>query len=72
MCALHLLSLREGECTVLSVKNIVVIILVAVAFGTLMAYGAGTPIAWQRAIAAALAFGALGWFIHYSVARRKR
>jgi hypothetical protein len=55
-----------------NVKNRVLIILVAVVFGTLMAYGAGTPLVWQRAIAAALAFGALGWFIHYSVARRKR
>jgi hypothetical protein len=57
---------------VINVKNIILIILVAVVFGTLMGYRAGMQFGWQSAVIAALAFGILGLLISYFGAKRKK
>jgi hypothetical protein len=56
----------------INVKNIILVILVAVVFGTLMGYRAGIQFGWQSAVIAALAFGVLGLLINYFSSRRKK
>ena len=56
----------------INVKNIILIILVAVVFGTLMGYRADMQFGWQSAVIAALAFGVLGLLISYFSAWRKK
>jgi hypothetical protein len=52
-------------------KTIVLIVLVALAFGALMGYRASMPFGWTRALIAALAFILLGWLVSYLSARRR-
>jgi hypothetical protein len=73
--AVSLLCLCEGgltKLTMINVKNIILIILVAVVFGTLMGYRADMQFGWQSAVIAALAFGVLGLLISYFSARRRK
>ena len=55
----------------INLKNIVLIILVAVVFGALMGYRASMPFGWSRAVIAALAFVLLGWLLIYLSAKRR-
>ena len=55
----------------INLKNIVLIVLVAVVFGVLMGYRASMPFGWTRAVIAALAFILLGWLVSYLSAKRR-
>jgi hypothetical protein len=57
--------------TMNNLRNIVLIVLVAVLFGALMGYRANLPFGWMRAVIAALAFILLGWLVSYLSAKRR-
>jgi hypothetical protein len=54
----------------INTKRIIVIVLAAVVFGTLMSLRAGVQLAWQSAVIAALAFAVLGLLIRYLRTKR--